>query len=247
MGRVHLLAMFLVLPLAFAISPSSTTVTAVVGPDGVASVREEYVFFFSDANEMNSFLSVAEQTGNSYQIWIAKFPGVDFHFGKTYEDLSNIKLYWVKLSANAVKLTVQYSVRVAFPVSESATSKTFILNRFHLPRQAGSFVIPEGTSIVVVLPQNAQILSYAPAVDAAHRAPNMISWEGPITTNDIYIRYSVPKPAGAPSIAALVSGTSASFYISAVLIATALLILARRERIKKWIKGYVEENSEFEK
>ena len=247
MRRYYPLLFILLIPLAFSFTPSSTTVTAIVGPDGVANVREEYLFVFHDANEMNTFLTMADQMGNSYQLWIAQIPALQFHFGRDYADLSNITLYWGVVGPNVVKLTVTYSTKVAALAKETSTDWEYIVNRFNLPRQGGAYVIPEGTSIVVILPQRAHIISYAPAVDEAHRSPNMITWEGPITTNNIYIRYAIPKPAGAPSIVELLSSTSYNVYISIAFVLLAAIIFLRRGRIREWVQRYVDENSEFEK
>ena len=247
MRRYYPILFVLILPLAFSISPSSATITAVVGPDGVANVREEYLFVFHDANEMNTFLEMADQMGNSYQLWIARIPELQHHFGKAYADLSNITLYWGEVGPNVVKLTVRYSTKIAALASETSTEWEYMINRFNLPRQGGAFVIPEGVSVVVILPQRARIISYAPALDEAHRAPNILTWEGPITTNDIYVRYAIPKPAGAPSIVELLSSTSYNIYISIIFVVLAAIIFLRREEISQRIQGYVEENSEFEK
>lgn len=209
-------------------------------------MREEYFFIFHDSSEMNAFVNLASKMGNSYQLWIAGVDGVDFHLGREYTDLSNISLYWGIVGPNVVKLTVRYKVKAASLSAETATSWEYILNRFHLPRQSGAYIIPEGMSLVVVLPQRSRIISYAPAVDEAHRAENMITWEGPITTNDIYVRYEIPKPAGIPSIVEILFSASTNIYISVILLIVAALIFVRREKIKKWVQGYVEGNSEFE-
>lgn len=231
---------------ASAFTPSSVTVTAVVSPDGVADVREEYVFVFNDASEMNAFQSFAERLGNSFQLWIANVPGVDFHIGKDYRDLSNISLYWGEIGPNIAKLTIRYTVAAAVLSEETPTEKVYVINAFHIPRQSGGYVIPEGTSIVLVLPQRANILSYEPEVDESRRGANMITWEGPITTNKIYVRYSIPKPAVAPSLFEFLSQASYNVYISVFFVVLAILIFLKRDKIRELIQGYVEENSQFE-
>ncbi|HIP74330.1 MAG TPA: hypothetical protein EYH14_01630 [Euryarchaeota archaeon] len=245
--RWHLLFAFSVLvPFACALAPSSTTVTVVVGPDGVANVREDYVFFFKDANEFNAFKSLAGLLGNSFQLWIANVEGVDFHVGRDYRDLSDISLYWGEIGPNAAKLTVRYSVRAAVPSKETPTEVIYVINAFRIPRQSGAYVIPQGMSIVLVLPQQAKILSYEPEVEESRRGKNMIMWEGPITTNKIYVRYSLPKPALAPSLFELLLNTSYSVYISIFFVALAVVLFLKRDRIRSFIQGYVEENSQFE-
>ncbi len=247
MRRFASILFVLLIPLAFSVSPSSATITAVVGPSGVADVREEYLFVFNDVNEMNEFMALAEQAGNSYQLWIAKIPELRHHFGKKYSDLSKITIYWGKVAPNAVKMTVKYTVQAAVLSKETATEWEYIMNRFNLQRQGSAFVIPEGTSIVVILPQSARVISFTPPVESSSRSPNIITWEGPITTNDIYIRYSIPKPAGAPSIVELLTSTSYSIYISLLFAVLAVVIFLRRDKITRWIQTYVERNSEFEK
>ncbi|HID08761.1 TPA: hypothetical protein EYP13_00875 [Candidatus Micrarchaeota archaeon] len=241
-----LLLLSAVFPLAFAFSPSSVTVTAVVGPDGIASVREDYFFFFRDANEFNAFRSFAELLGNSFQLWIANVEGVDFHLGRDYRDLSNISLYWGEIGPNAAKLTVRYSVRAAVLSRETPTEAEYVITAFHIPRQSGAYVIPRGVSIVLVLPQQARIISYEPEVEESRRGTNMITWEGPITTNKIYVRYAVPKPAVAPSLFELLLNTSYSVYISILFVVLAAVLFLKRDKVRSLIQGYVEQNSQFE-
>lgn len=247
MRRCFLLLLLLaVVPPVLAVSPSSTTVTVVVDPDGIANVREDYVFFFRDTNELNAFRSLAELLGNSFQLWIANVEGIDFHVGKDYRDLSNISLYWGEIGPNAAKLTVRYSVPAASLSKETPTETEYVINAFHISRQSGAYVIPQGMSVVLVLPRQAKIVSYEPEVDESRRGTNMITWEGPITTNKIYARYVIPKPAVAPSLFELLLKTSYNVYISVFFVVLAAVLFLKRERVRDLIQGYVENNSQFE-
>lgn len=235
-----------IIPSVFAVSSSSTTVTVVVDSDGIANVKEDYLFFFRDANEFNAFRSLAEILGNSFQLWIANAEGVDFHIGKDYRDLSDISLYWGEIGPNAAKLTVRYSVSVAALSTETPTEMEYVINAFHIPRQSGAYVIPQGMSVVLVLPRQARIVSFEPEVDESRRGTNMITWEGPITTNKIYVRYVIPKPAVAPSLFELLLKTSYNVYVSVFFVALAAVLFLKRERVRDLIQGYVENNSQFE-
>jgi hypothetical protein len=240
-------AALLVLSLAHAISPNSASITVVVGPDGVASVREEYLFLFKSAEDYNQFYSIARLAGDSFQIWSSYVPDVTYHVGNDFTKLSGINIYWVDLGRSAARLVVSYSVHAAFEKDETPTSKVFIISAFRFPTSAGAMHVPEGYTITVYLPQNAKILEYEPNIaDHSSASDNVVVWRGPLSVGSMYIVYSVPKPAFAPSLLSILAGTPYSIYIVAFLVLLVVIIFWRWERIKKAIERYVSDNTRFE-
>lgn len=229
------------------LKPSSVTITAVVNGNGVADVREDYLFILRDQNELNAFESLVQTAGYSFQLWIASVPGVDFHLGRSYSELSNVVLYTQKVSNNVYRLTVRYVVPVAVLVGEKPTELVYLLNRFHFPRgPGGTYELPAGYSVEIVLPSNAKILSYAPQTESALRSTNIVSWEGPMSTNQWFIKYAIPRPVAAPSLVSFLTRPGYGFYFGAVMVILALALFWKREYFKQMIKRYVEENSAFE-
>jgi hypothetical protein len=220
------------------------SITAFVGPSGVASVREDFLFIFNSPSERNQFLNVARIAGDSFAVWSTYIPQITYYIGLDFNKLQGLNLYWVDLGDSAARLVVSYSVPAAFVKKDLPTAKEYIMRSFRFPTSAGAMHIPKGYTVTVYLPQNAKIIDYAPKLSGT--ATNPIVWKGPLSVGSMYIIYSIPKPAGAPSIVSFLSGTPYSVYVLGFLVIVAIILLLRWDRIRRAIERYVSENTQFE-
>ncbi len=238
-----LLALFALVGQVVALAPRSVSITVFLTPSGVANVREDYLFIFSTPQDRNEFIRIAKIAGDSFPVWSSYIPEVTYYVGTDLKDVQGLNLYWVDLGDTAARLVVSYSVPAAFPKRDLPTAREYIINSFRFPLSAGAMHIPAGYTITVYLPQNAKILDYAPKLSG--KVGNPVVWKGPLSVGSMYIVYSIPKPAAAPSLISLLSGTPYSLYVLGLLVLLAVLLILRWNRIKKSIERYVSENTHF--
>jgi len=241
---VFLIAVVSIISSALALAPSSASITAFVDPSGVASVREDYLFIFHNSADRNEFLHIASIAGDSFQVWSSYIPQITYHIGSDFKKLRSLNLYWVDLGGSAARLVVSYTTPAAFVRRELPTATEFIMNNFRFPTSAGAMHVPPGYTITVYLPSNAKIIDYEPKLSGEVRNP--IVWKGPLAVGSMYVIYTIPKPAAAPSLVSFLSGTPYSVYVVGFLVVLAVLLFIRWDHIKRAIEKYVSENTHFE-
>ncbi len=213
-------------------------------PSGIASVREDYLFIFNSPADRNEFMRIAGIAGDSFQVWSSYIPEITYHIGSDFKKLRSLNLYWVDLGGSAARLVISYTTPAAFVRKDLPTAREFIMNSFRFPTSAGAMHVPSGYTITVYLPQNAKILEYEPKLSGV--VSNPIVWKGPLAVGSMYVVYSIPKPAVAPSLVSFLSGTPYSVYVVGFLVLLAVLLFIRWDRIRKAIEHYVSENTHFE-
>ncbi len=164
--------------------------------DGYADVREEYVFTFETQAELNEFSSLVESLGNSYDLWKGKVEELATHIGKE-KDLTYISLVTqVFKESMRGKIILYYKTKAAYLAGAKPTEEIWLLSTFNFPRQEGALFIPEGYFITIELPSSAKIVDVEPG---AQISGTTVSWEGPLTTLSMYIKYELPRPIVLPS------------------------------------------------
>ncbi len=234
----------LLLPAAFAYTfqPSSVDIEAVVGKDGVASVRERYVITFSNPEELNTFKGLVDKLGNSFYLWAREIEGFTYHFGTAFTDLRDITITTQIASNRLAYIVLTYRLQLAKPNKDTPTSTEWVIVDFRFPWVKDAYRIPEGYTVSVVLPSEATVVRVEPETEVKN---NVVKWEGPLATNKLMIIYSTPKVPKPVSILELLSKLSISaYFLVAILVLGAILLLFRR-RISLAIERYVVNNSEF--
>ena len=240
--RKILLLLFL-LPLAYAaITPTSVYIEVFLNKEGFASVKERYVILFHDKNELNTFENLAKKLGDNFFLWRSSVEGLTYHLGKAYTELRDITLSTRIVPPSLGYVILTYGVQAADKIKDTPTYTEWIVQHFNFPEESGAKKIPDGYTLTIVLPPNAKLISYAPEGEVRG---NVITWEGPLTTNDLFVRYLVPKPPKAPSLVELFTSLSFSSYFAIAVLVVAVIVLVKRKTLAKKIEEYVVSNSEF--
>lgn len=227
---------------AHTFQPSSVDIEAVVGKDGVASVRERYVITFSTPEECNAFKELVDTLGNSFYLWAKEIEGFTYHFGTSFTDLRDITITTQIASDRLAYIVLTYSLQLAKLNRDTPTYAEWIIVDFRFPWIRDAYRIPEGYTLSVVLPPEADIKRVEPDTGVKN---NVIRWEGPLATNRLMIIYSTPKIPRPVSILELLSKYSLSAYFLVGILVLGAVLLAFRRRISSAIERYVINNSEF--
>jgi len=239
-----LLALCLVVPrvLAYTFVPSSVTVEAVVSPDGTATVKERYVLVLDTPQDINNFQTLVNKLGNSFYLWSREIKGLTYHFGTSYTELQDVTLSTRIVSHRLAYVVLSYSLPLAKKEKDTPTYTEWIIVDFHFPWRGDAFHIPAGYTLTIVLPPESTIKEVDPEADIKK---NVITWEGPISTTKLLVRYILPKPPRPVSILELLTSFSFSTYVGIGIVIIGILLFVFRRRIARAIESYVVEHSEF--
>ncbi len=243
MRRALILLLLLPTALAYSFVPSSVSIEAVVNRDGWASVKERYMILFDSPEDLNHFKNMVESLGSSLYLWSRQVKGLTYHFGTAYTDLKDVTLSTRIVSDRMAYMILTYSLRLAKLQKDTPTYTEWIIVDFRFPWSGDAFIIPEGYTVTVVLPTDADVEEVQPA--EADVRNNVITLEGPVTTTKLLVRYTLPKPPKPVSILQILSSLSLSMYAVIGIIVVGGVLFVFRRRIARAIESYVVKYSEF--
>ncbi len=205
----------LLLPLVLALSPSSVFISARVGLDGYADVREEYMFILQ-GQDVNEFLRKMELFGNNFELWKGNTEGLDTHLGEDATNVTMVTRFYEGTGMGKIILT--YRARVAYLVGKRLDGELWLLSKFNFPRSGSLLEVPDGYVISIELPSSASVIEVKPE---GSLQGGTITWEGPFTTLSMYVKYLLPTPIVIPSPLGI---SSVWHVVAAVLILLAIIL-----------------------
>ncbi|MBI4210658.1 MAG: hypothetical protein HY544_04095 [Candidatus Diapherotrites archaeon] len=228
----------------FAVKLKNVQITVSLDNEGKGSVTESYQLEFETLSEVQSFEKTARENSSSLRAWEADYGFFYPHFEKPLGGIKDSTS--ISVSEESGNITLKYSPNETFARIEGREQRSDVyaidyrqLQQFNA---GGTIVIPENTTINIVLPSNSEI-NAAKLPPKASVNGNTVTLTG-IQSNSITVEYRVFKPI-APRSDDLVYQIS-NWYIlfPAVLIILGILYL-KREEIEEKIESYLVEHSDM--
>jgi len=196
---------------------------------------------------LQEFRQKNAEIGISLDAWKAFDSRIFPHIGNENE-LNRAEVGFVE--NNSKYLEIKYSL--SQPVAEKKVETSRIIEFSLLSKffgqflQGGVFVIPEGTSISVQLPNFSEI--EAPIKPEAAASANTVTWQGYKSSNVLQLNYHIVKQIASinlsQSIASLVGSPLFIVFVIIAIIIIAI-VLRKRKTISEKIENYIVENSKL--
>lgn len=218
--------------------------------DGFGHVIESYYLKFDSAEELENFQKLVSENASSLIEWRIDLNWFYPRFGKEDE----MRTY-VSFDDKEKSLTLDYFTYTALATIEKDEARytTWTLNEKELRgfNEKGLIVIPENTTVTIILPKTAEIddaklTRKASIINISGK--NAVSFSG-ISTNYINLFYYIEKPI-APSVSLnellwdYFQETNAIIISAAVLIVV-LILYWKRKKIREQIENYIVEHSKI--
>ena len=159
---------------------------------GNASVKEEFIFTFANADEKDEFLDRIGRFGADVTLWNVYDSELYPHIGQSEQVFSQSASARVEGISGIVEFNYHAnSVTILSPQSEKTLEKWELDNSaLKFPVKSGLLQIDNNTKLILHLPEGVEIKEIAPN---AGISGNTLTWNGPLAVNRLVLKYDVVK------------------------------------------------------
>lgn len=218
--------------------------------EGFTNVNEKYYLDFDTDAEYEAFKKNVKVLGRSLISWKMYEDRIFPHVRDENDQITNVNISFDD-KEKFLELSYVLLSSIVTTKEESDREKIVVFNIKKIPTfsvQAGTILIPKGTSLKIVIPSNAKITetSSNPVIRG-----NEVIWEGYLSTSDLTLEYSLAKPlAPQISLSDVVQETISREENLFTLVIILLIVIGlywKREKISNGITSFVVEHSEISK
>jgi len=240
---------FILFILFFSINVTAVTVDklnidAQVDAEGFAEITETYFLRFDTPFEKNAFYETAIENSSSIYAWSSEN---DFFFPHFEPSIDKLASSSISFDNQAEKIIFTYTIKKRFAtlITEGQRADSFTIDDKQLFsfNDSGTIVIPENTTIKLILPPNTEFEEIE-LPEKAQLIGNTLTLNG-IQSNVIKLKYKVLKPIAPNTTDFLELIMGFNSILLPLLIALLILIYFKKEKIEEKIEGYLIDHSEI--
>jgi hypothetical protein len=250
------LIVLIVLSLTFVFAANYTvtkqTITLEINADGEALISERFYVTFPTEKDKVTFRNISSSTGSNLDEWKTFDSRFAPHISSN--GIVNGKIAYNEGTESYLEISYELPEPLMAKGKETSMVAEYAIkaNYFNNYYQAGIWIIPDNTTMTIILPPGAEIKDSIepPSVITTTGSRKYITWDGYKSANRFTVNYILWKKVSPVvdigSIITLLFKTTQGQILILIAAILVILILWKKKFITDKIETFVEENSKIE-
>ncbi|MBR9706843.1 MAG: hypothetical protein GOV15_00205 [Candidatus Diapherotrites archaeon] len=218
----------------------SLDLTVSLDKDGGAVVTEVYKLTLDTEEERAAFDESIGAFGANMVLWTLYDENLKIHFSDSLQALN--KTVSAKQEDGTATVEFGYQTEnLAYSTMIPDEGELWELNneKLNFPIHTGLLEIGENTTVMITLPENAELKEVAPQ---AHISARSIVWNGPTSANRLVIKYEIKRvlvPTTSFQIPLPKTDQTTNAIILGIVVVLAMILTLQRDKIRKRLGKYI--------